>query len=386
MLDSVGIGETPDAHAYGDEGSNTISNTARAVGGLSLPNMASLGLTRIPGVKGVGPLVPDGAVLGAYGRMAPASPGKDTMGGHWELMGLVLDRPFRTYPGGFPADLIEEFERRIGRKTLGNVAASGTEIIERLGRGHLRTGSPIVYTSADSVFQVAAHEDVIPVDELYRICSIARSMLVGEHMVGRVIARPFVGAPGRFERTERRKDFSLVPPQATVLDALSGAGVEVTGIGKIEDIFSGRGITRSSHTTNNGAGCRLLEEIIATGGEGLVFANLVDFDMVYGHRNDPHGYARALAEFDASLGRMLTHLRDTDLLLITADHGCDPTTPSTDHSREYVPVLAAGGRVVAGKDVGLRKTFADLGATVAESFGLKWDFAGRSFLGEIWAV
>ncbi|MGE5485210.1 MAG: phosphopentomutase [Ignavibacteriales bacterium] len=385
VLDSVGIGETPDARLYGDEGSNTVSNTARAVGGLDLPNMVGLGFDRIAGVAGVRTRPAGNGCGGAYGRMRPASPGKDTMGGHWELMGLLLKKPFRTYPEGFPAGLIDEFERRTGRKTIGNVAASGTEIIERLGPEHIRTGRPIVYTSADSVFQVAAHEDVIPVDELYRICSIARSMLVGEHMVGRVIARPFLGGPGGFRRTERRRDFSLEPPGSTVLDALNEARVAVTGVGKIEDIFSGRGITESYHTGSNAEGCRILEDLVARDTRGFIFANLVDFDMLYGHRNDPRGYARAMMEFDDSLGRMLAGLRDSDLLFITADHGCDPTTPSTDHSREYVPVLAAGGKVVAGRDIGLRRTFADLGATVAGAFGVTGGFAGESFLGDIWA-
>jgi len=388
VLDSVGIGETPDARLYGDEGSNTISNTAGAVGGLNLPNMAGLGLDRIPGVEGVNPAGAEGRRAGAFGRMAPASPGKDTMGGHWEMMGLILNEPFRTYPEGFPRALIDKFERMIGRGTIGNIAASGTEIIDRLGPEHMRTGRPIVYTSADSVFQLAAHENVIPVDELLRMCAVARSILVGEHKVGRVIARPFVGVPGAFRRTDRRKDFSLEPPRATVMDALSDAGVPVTGIGKIWDIFSGRGVTESHHTSSNSEGCRVLEELLQAEVGGFVFANLVDFDMVYGHRNDPTGYARALEEFDVSLGLILDRLRDRDLLLVTADHGCDPTTPSTDHSREYVPVLAAGPGVIPGVDIGLRPTFADLGATVADVFGIATGvgtgLAGESFLREIW--
>ncbi|NPV70898.1 MAG: phosphopentomutase [Firmicutes bacterium] len=389
VLDSVGIGETPDAHLYGDEGSNTLSNTAKAVGGLHLPNMAGLGLPLIPGVSGVGPVVVP--ARGAFGRMAPASPGKDTVGGHWEMMGVVLEKPFRTYPHGFPRDVIAEFERRTGRRTLGNVAASGTEIIERLGKEHVATGDPIVYTSADSVFQIAAHEDVIPVDELYGMCLTARSMLVGENLVGRVIARPFAGEPGAFKRTERRRDFPLEPPESIVLGSLVAAGVTVTAIGKIEDIFCGKGISRSFHTGCNADSCRTLEDLVLgerapDAAPELLFANLVDFDMVYGHRNDPHGYARALEQFDESLGRMLPGLRPSDLLVVTADHGCDPTTPSTDHSREYVPVLLARPRVLAGADIGLRRTFADLGATLAEAFGVKPPHSGESFLSTVYSL
>ncbi|MCR4398406.1 MAG: phosphopentomutase [Firmicutes bacterium] len=388
VLDSVGIGETPDAHLYGDEGSNTLSNTALAVGGLELPNMCDLGLGLIPGVKYVrGRSGRRGAdpPRGAYGRMSPESPGKDTMGGHWELMGLVLDRPFRTYPAGFPAALIREFERRIGRRVIGNVAASGTEIIARLGEEHIRTGMPIVYTSADSVFQVAAHEDVVPVDELYRICEVARAMLVGDNMVGRVIARPFAGKPGCFRRTERRRDFTVEPPGPTVLDYLAGAGIRVTAVGKIEDIFSGRGLSESVHTASNAESCAVLEDLAASGGEGFIFANLVDFDMLYGHRNDPRGYARALAAFDESLGGILARLGQGDLLMVTADHGCDPTTPSTDHSRELVPLLVAGPLVRRGADIGLRGTLADVGATVADALGVGGSFRGASFLREVWA-
>jgi len=384
VLDSVGIGEAPDAHEYGDEGSNTLTNTALSVGGLDLPNMASLGLAGLPGVKGISP---PGAVTGACGVMTPRSPGKDTMSGHWELMGLVLERPMRTFPNGFPPELIAEFERVIGRPTLGNVAASGTEIIARLGEEHMRTGWPIVYTSADSVFQIAAHEDVVSVDELYRMCEAARRLLTGDYLVGRVIARPFTGNPGAFKRTARRRDFSLEPPGRTVLDLLTESGATVLAIGKIEDIFSGRGITDAVHTSGNEEGQEVLVRVIKEGsrdGKEMVFANLVDFDMLYGHRNDARGYAEALRSFDRALGLMLPHLRPDDLLLITADHGCDPTTPSTDHSRERVPVLAAGPNVRPGY-VGMRRTFADLGATVTHALGFSQDgLPGESFLMSIW--
>ncbi|MDI6871605.1 MAG: phosphopentomutase [Bacillota bacterium] len=379
VLDSVGAGALPDAGRYGDEGANTLGNLARAVGGLALPNLGRLGLGNILPLLGVEPAARPAA---AYGRLAEASAGKDTTTGHWEIAGIILRRPFPVYPNGFPPEVIEAFERAIGRKVLGNRAASGTEIVAELGEEHLRTGRPIVYTSADSVFQVAAHEEVIPVEELYRMCEIAREILVGPHGVGRVIARPFAGRPGTFQRTPRRRDFSLPPPEPTLLDRLSGAGIPVTGIGKIEDIFAGRGLTQAIHTRNNQEGMeetrRWLEE-----GEGLAFTNLVDYDMVYGHRNDVRGYAEALAAFDAFLPRLLAGLREQDLLLITADHGCDPTTPGTDHTREYVPLLAVGPQVQGGVNLGTRSTFADLGATVAEWLGGPAQPVGTSFAREI---
>lgn len=380
VLDSLGVGELPDAAAYGDLGSNTLANTSKAVGGLSLPNLGRLGLGHLTEVQGV---PPDPAPSGAYGRMLEASAGKDTTIGHWELAGLISARPFPTYPNGFPRELMAEFERRIGRKTLGNYPASGTAIIAELGEEHMRTGYPIVYTSADSVFQVAAHQEVIPLEELYRICRIARELLKGEHNLARVIARPFIGVPGNFTRTERRKDFSAIPPSPTLLDKVLAAGQEVLAVGKIEDIFAGRGISRSAHTGSNMEGIDQILALMAEDVRGLIFANLVDFDMLYGHRNDPIGYARALEEFDLRLPEITASLRSDDVLFITADHGCDPTTPSTDHSREYVPLLASGARVQPGVNLGTRPTFADLAATAADLLGVEPPPDGTSFATEI---
>jgi phosphopentomutase len=322
---------------------------------------------------------PDPAPQACFGRLTEISAGKDTTTGHWELAGLPLLQPFPTYPHGFPPDLIAEFERRIGRCVLGNYPASGTAIIEELGAQHMRTGCPIVYTSADSVFQIAAHEEIIPVEELYRMCQIARALLRDEHAVARVIARPFVGQPGSFRRTERRKDFSLPPPADTILDVLKAAGKSVIGVGKIEDIFAQRGLTDSVHTTNNMDSVDAILSLLPQSDEGLIFANLVDFDMLYGHRNDPYGYARALEQFDARLPEIQGRLRDGDVLMLTADHGNDPTTPSTDHSRERVPVLVTGPRVRRGVALGTRSSFADVAATVAELSGVKWEGAGQSF-------
>ncbi|HEY3092110.1 MAG TPA: phosphopentomutase [Vicinamibacterales bacterium] len=411
VLDSVGIGELPDAAAYGDEGSNTLGNIARQVP-LNIPTLRSLGLGRVVSLDSraanlSGSLSP---VIGAYGRMAEASPGKDSVTGHWEMMGVVLDRPFPTFPHGFPADLIAEFERRIGRPTIGNVVASGTDIIDRLGPDHVRTGKPIVYTSADSVFQIAAHEDVIPIAEQYRICEIAFD-LVGRGMgVGRVIARPFVGAPGSFRRTANRHDYALEPVAETLLDLLMRRGVPVTSIGKINDLFAGRGIARATHTASDAEGMERLADALRETNEGFVFVNLVDFDTLYGHRNDVSGYAANLERFDEALSRLLPMLRESDLLIVTADHGNDPSTPSTDHSREYVPVLAtsapakgaggppegAGGPpkgasgppkggpyVRRGQDIGTRKTFADLGQTLAANFGVGPLAHGTSFMEDI---
>lgn len=376
VIDSVGCGDAPDAEKYGDEGSNTLANTARSVGGLYLPNMGRLGLGNLTSIEGVPPVdVP----LGAYGRLTETSAGKDTTTGHWEMAGVPLSRPFPTYPNGFPADLIAEFERRIGRGTLGNYPASGTVIIQELGEEHVHTGKPIVYTSADSVFQIAAHEEVIPVDELYRMCQIARELLTGEHAVGRVIARPFIGQPGSFTRTERRKDFSLAPHHNTILDVLKADGQEVMGVGKIEDIFAYRGLTQSNHTGNNMASVDAILEFMTSDAEGLIFANLVDFDMLYGHRNNPRGYADALEEFDTRLPEIQMALRNVDVLMITADHGNDPTTSSTDHSRERVPLLVTGPRVRWGVNLGTRDTFADVAATIADLLGVAWDGAGKSF-------
>lgn len=380
VLDSVGIGELPDAARYGDAGSATLQNTARAVGGLRLPVLGALGLGNIVEVEGVEAAREPRA---AFGRMAQVSAGKDSTTGHWELMGVHLERPFPTYPNGFPDELIEAFERTAGTRTLGNVAASGTEIIARLGEEHMRSGWPIVYTSADSVFQIAAHEEVVPPERLYEMCRIARRLLVGEHAVSRVIARPFVGAPGDFTRTDRRRDFSLEPTALTVLDAIRSAGLEVCAVGKIEDLFAGRGITRSVHTQDDLDGVAQTIAEMGRVGRGLIFTNLVDLDTLYGHRNDPRGYAAHLEQIDAALAGILDALRESDMLMLTADHGNDPTTPSTDHSREYVPLLVCGPGVRAGVNLGTRETFSDVGATVAAALGVRWPRAGTSFLSEV---
>ncbi|SHF28484.1 phosphopentomutase [Desulfofundulus australicus DSM 11792] len=379
VLDSVGIGELPDAEKYGDKGSNTLANTARAVGGLNLPNLGRLGLGNILAIEGVPPVKQP---LAAYGRMAEASAGKDTTTGHWEIAGLLLERPFPVYPHGFPPEIIEPFEKRIGRPVLGNRAASGTAIIEELGEEHIKTGYPIVYTSADSVFQIAAHEEVIPVNELYGMCRVARELLTGPHAVGRVIARPFVGKPGAFKRTDRRRDFSLPPPAPTVLDLLTQNGFSVLAVGKIEDIFAGRGITEAIHTKDNMDGVDRTIACMRRLERGLIFTNLVDFDMLYGHRNNPRGYAAALEAFDRRLPEILSAVRPDEVLIITADHGCDPTTSSTDHSREYVPLLVYGPLVEPGVNLGTRSTFSDVAASVAEFFGLSYP-RGTSFVREV---
>jgi phosphopentomutase len=377
VLDSVGCGELPDASAYGDQGSNTLGNIARQVP-LRIPHLRSLGLGRVVDL-GDGDRV-DGR--SAFGRMAESSAGKDSVTGHWEMMGIVLERAFATFPLGFPPEIIQTFESRIGRRTIGNVVASGTEIIERLGAEHVRTGSPIVYTSADSVFQVAAHEDVIPVHELYRVCEIAFET-VRPLNVGRVIARPFVGSEGAFLRTANRHDYALPPPADTLLDLLTRNGILVISIGKVRDLFGGRGIARALPAGNDSEGLDRTLEVMHSVSSGLVFVNLVDFDTLYGHRNDVDGYARNLEHFDRRLGEILTTLQVSDLLVITADHGNDPTTPSTDHSREYVPVLLTGAGVRAAVDIGTRRTFADLGQTLAANFGVGPLASGTSFLEEI---
>ena len=376
VLDSVGIGELPDAGRYGDVGSDTLANTARAVGGLQLPNLQRLGLGNIHPILGI---PPEAAPQGAYGRMAELSAGKDTTIGHWEIAGIVSPKPLPTYPHGFPPNVIADYERRIGHKTLGNYPASGTVIIDELGPEHMRTGYPIVYTSADSVFQVAAHEEVMPIEELYRICRIAREMLTGEHNVGRVIARPFVGPPGAFQRTDRRRDFSAPPPQRTLLDHVVQAGQMVWAVGKIEDIFARQGISHAVHTHDDADGVDKTLEALRQAGHGLIFTNLVDFDMLYGHRNNAPGYAAALQAVDARVPELLGALRGDDVLVFTADHGCDPTTPSTDHSREYVPLLVYGQSVQPGVDLDTRTSFADLGATITEWLGLEPLPAGTSF-------
>lgn len=372
ILDGVGAGALPDAGHFGDEGSNTLANTAEAVGGLHLPVMESWGLGNITRIAGVDPVERPEAV---WGRMAEASPGKDTTTGHWEMMGVILSRPFPTYPRGFPAEVMAAFARATGREALGNKPASGTEIIEELGPEHLKTGRPIVYTSADSVFQIAAHEEVIPLPELYRICQAAREILQGEHMVSRVIARPFAGRPGAFYRTGGRKDFSVSPPEETLLDFISARGVKTIGVGKIEDIFNGRGLTGSFRTGGNRETIAKVRELVRTEKPpALIFANCVDFDSLYGHRNDAAGFARALEEIDGRLGEIAAVLGEEDLLIVTADHGNDPTTVSTDHSREYVPLLITGKRVKKGLPVGTRKTFADLSAAIARVFSFdNWE-------------
>jgi len=379
VLDSVGVGELPDAADYGDTGSNTLGNTARAVGGLKMPHLERLGLGNIIDVDGVPPVVRPEA---SCGRMAEQSVGKDTTTGHWEMAGLILKHPFPVYPEGFPPVLIKSFEQKIGRPVLGNKVASGTAIIDELGAMHVETGYPIVYTSADSVFQVAAHEDVIPIEELYRICRIAREMLVGEHAVGRVIARPFVGSPGSFHRTANRHDFSLKPPGKTVLDILKDNNIPVAAVGKITDIFDGEGITMTVTCRGNTDCTDQTLQLVRSGVEGLIFINLVDFDMLYGHRNDPRGYANALEELDRRLPELLEALSEGDVLIITADHGCDPTTVSTDHSREYVPLLVYGTPVLGGINLGVRESFADVAATIADIFGFNFS-VGKSFWREI---
>jgi phosphopentomutase len=379
VLDSVGIGELPDARTYGDTGSDTLGNIARRIP-LRVPNLRRLGLARVAAINAIDP---EPVPIGAYGRMAEASPGKDSVTGHWELMGLVLDRPFPVFPGGFPKELMQEFERRIGRQSLANRAASGTAIIDELGAEHVRSGRPIVYTSADSVFQIAAHEDVVPLPELYRWCEIAFE-LAGKGMgIGRVIARPFIGSAGAFRRTANRRDFALTPTAPTLLDYVTAAGLPVIAIGKIDDLFAGHGITGAVHTANDEQGMDEVLRAMGTTARGMIFANLVDFDTLYGHRNDVAGYAANLERFDARLADLLARLSQRDLLVLTADHGNDPTTPSTDHAREHVPVLVTGAAVRADTDLGTRRTFADVGQTLAELFRVGPLAHGTSFLGDL---
>jgi phosphopentomutase len=378
VLDSVGIGEMPDAAHYGDVGSDTLGNIAR-IRGIALPNLARLGLGNIMPLTGIAPA---SAPSGAYGKCTLASPGKDTTTGHWEMAGIHLAKPFPLYPHGFPADVMSEFERRTGRRSLGNKAASGTEIIKELGAEHMRTGSPIVYTSADSVFQIAAHEEVIPLWELYKMCETAREILQGPHEVGRVIARPFIGAHGSFVRTPNRHDYAVPPPPGMLLDLLHDRGIPVHGVGKIFDVFLGRGILDSTKTKNNTEGMAQTLEAMQDTDRGLIFVNLVDFDQQYGHRNDVEGYGAALEQFDAWIPEFESRLGEGDLAIFTADHGCDPTTPSTDHSREYVPLLVSGPKVRAGVNLGVRGTLSDIGQTVGEIFGVRI-VAGESFLRQI---
>lgn len=376
VLDSVGIGEMPDAADFGDEGSNTLK-AASASSYFSMPNMQKLGLFNIDGV-GIGEK--ETAPLGAFARMAEASKGKDTTVGHWEIAGVISNYALPTYPNGFPQELLEEFSKKTGRGILCNKPYSGTEVINEYGEAHLKTGALIVYTSADSVFQIAAHEGVIPVDTLYHYCQIARDMLTGAHGVGRVIARPFEGEAGAFMRTGRRHDFSLEPPGVTMLDQLKAAGLDVLGIGKVNDIFAGKGITKSTRTDGNPDGIQKTLMAMEEEFEGLCFVNLVDYDMLYGHRNDVSGYAKALTYFDERLPELLGKLQENDILMITADHGCDPSTVSTDHSREYTPLVMFGNRIPAGLNLGTRNTFSDIGATVLSYFGITSQISGKSLV------
>jgi phosphopentomutase len=378
VLDSVGIGEMPDAAQYGDAGSDTLGNIAR-IRGIRLPNLSRLGLGNIKPLAGIAPAAEP---AGAYGKCTLASPGKDTTTGHWEMVGIHLTKPFPLFPNGFPPEIMTEFERRTGRGSLGNKAASGTEIIKELGAEHMRTGSPIVYTSADSVFQIAAHEEVIPLWELYKMCETAREILRGPWEVGRVIARPFIGSPGNFIRTANRHDYAVPPPKGMLLDQLDDRGVFVHSVGKIFDVFLGRGIGESSKTRNNADGMAKTIEAMQTEDAGLIYVNLVDFDQQFGHRNDIEGYGSALEEFDAWVPEFQRNLRPDDLSIFTADHGCDPTTPSTDHSREYVPLLVSGPKVRPGVNLGVRATLSDIGQTVAENFGVHIT-QGTSFLSQI---
>jgi phosphopentomutase len=381
VLDGVGAGDAPDAALYGDNGSNSLANTAIAVGGLDLPNLGEMGFGYITPMLGVPPAKNPS---GAYGKMTPISAGKDTISGHWEMMGVIMKNPLPTYPNGFPDKIISEFEQRIGRGTLGNKSASGTEIIKELGMEHIRSGKPIVYTSADSVFQIAAHEEVISIDQLYGFCLEARALLVGEHGVGRVIARPFVGSsPDNFMRTERRRDYPLQPPVKTMLQKVVDAGLEVCSVGKIDDIFGHVGITRSKHNENNLDSLKATLEFLADDFRGLIFTNLIEFDMLYGHRNDPFGYAAALKRVDDTVPEMVRTLKPGDLLMFVSDHGVDPTTSSTDHSREYSPLLVYGRNIRRGVNLGTRETFSDVAATIAETFGLEPPLKGSSFLQEL---
>ena len=375
VLDGVGAGEAPDAAAYGDVGSNTLGNLARAVGGLHVPNLERAGLGRITPLLGVRPTETPSA---AQGLLTPRSAGKDSTTGHWEIAGVHLAKAFPTYPNGFPREVLDEFARRTGRGVVGNVVASGTAVIAQYGEEHQRTGAWIIYTSADSVFQIASHEETVPLSELYRACEIAREILVPPHDVSRVIARPFVGQPGTYSRTANRRDFSILPPEKTLLDALAEAGVPRAGVGKVDDLFAGRNLT-AKHSKDNAEGIANILTWLRGANEGFLFANLVDFDQLFGHRNDVPGFHEALRQFDAALPDLLAALREDDLLFVTADHGNDPTTPSTDHARECVPLLVFGPRV-RPVDLGRRATFSDLGATVAEWFGLGFRGKGQSFL------
>ncbi|HBE28085.1 MAG TPA: phosphopentomutase [Ktedonobacter sp.] len=383
VLDGVGAGANPDAHDYGDDGASSLEHCAQAIGGLALPCLGSIGLGNITPIMGT---PPTDQARGSYGRMAEAAAGKDSTTGHWEMTGVVLQKPLPTYPHGFPPDIVAAFEQAIGRKVIGNKAASGTEIIKELGEEHVRTSFPILYTSADSVFQLAAHQEVIPLPELYHMCEIARHMLTGDHAVGRVIARPFIGTSGAFKRTEHRRDFSLQPLGTTLLDLLKACGKDVIGLGKIEDLFAGRGLTQSDHTETNSDGMKATLSWLDHDFNGLLFVNLVEFDMLWGHRRDSEGYARALRDIDAWFARVQQAMKPEDAIFFTADHGVDPTYRGTDHTREYVPLLAYGDYIRANVDLGTRSTFADLGQTLAQAFGVGQLAAGTSFARELGLV
>ena len=381
VMDSVGVGELPDANLYGDSGSNTMGNIARKVKNFKLNNLQALGIGNIDINLG---LEKAESPMGSYGRAKEISPGKDTTTGHWEIAGVTLEQPFPTFPEGFSLELIEAFERAIGTKTLGNEVASGTEIIARLGEKHVETGYPIIYTSADSVFQIAAHEEVIPLSKLYEMCETARRLLTGKYAVGRVIARPFLGTGGDYKRTSNRRDFSLKPIKKTMLEVISENSMNVIAVGKIEDIFAGVGITEAVHISNNMEGMDKTLEYMRTDKKGLIFTNLVDFDMIYGHRNDVSGYAQALMEFDGRLSEVFSAMKDSDVLIITADHGCDPTTDSTDHSREYIPLLVYGKYIKQGVNMGTRESFSDIGSTILDFLGLPKEIQGTSFKKEVY--
>jgi len=381
VLDACGVGELPDAAEYGDSGAATIPNVARELNGLKMPHCERMGLGNIVEIMGIRPAAPTAA---CWGKMAEKSSGKDSTSGHWEIAGVILEKAFPVYPHGFPSGLVMEFERQARVKCIGNIAASGTEIIKELGERHIKTGEIILYTSADSVFQLAAHEEIFPLERLYEICRIAREMLTREDAVGRVIARPFAGSPGNFTRTVNRRDFSLLPPSDTALDKLLKAGIATVGIGKIGDLYAHRGLSREVKASNNNeVMTRIIAELGITG-QGLIMANLVDFDMLWGHRNDTASFGKGLENFDRRLEELLPHLNQTDLLIITADHGCDPTLKnSTDHTREYVPLLACSKDIKSGKNLGTRETFADIGTTIGEIFDLDCHFPGKSFLKDI---
>lgn len=381
VLDSVGIGEMPDANEYGDKGSNTLGNIYKKCNGINIPKLRELGIGNINGGEILGKV---DNPIGSFGKAAEKSKGKDTVTGHWEMSGVILETPLNTYPNGFSDEIINEFKEKTGVKgILGNKVASGTAIIEELGEKHMKTGFPIIYTSADSVFQIAAHEDIIPLEELYKMCEIARKMLVGNNTVGRVIARPFIGEKGNFKRTSNRRDYSLDPFGKTMLEYIKENNMKVAAVGKIEDIFNKKGITDAVHIKNNMDGVDKTLDYMDTINDGLIFTNLVDFDMLYGHRNDPEGYKKALEDFDNRLDEIKSKLKNEDILIITADHGCDPTTSSTDHSREYIPILIYGNNIKQGINIGIRSSFTDIGCTILDYLGINNNIKGTSFLKEV---